>query len=106
MTGDSRKARVSDPGLLRGAGDENRTRALSLGSDGTWRGGYVPTCADAVKVGVLRWADRAAVDPGCPILRARIGHGWGTALTRWRPSAPAGLRRPCVWWAVTGIDGS
>ena len=32
ITVDSKKARVSDLGLNHGAGDENRTRALSLGS--------------------------------------------------------------------------
>ncbi|MDN3023500.1 hypothetical protein [Streptomyces sp. S.PB5] len=34
ITATTKKARVSDLGLSRGAGDENRTRALSLGSDG------------------------------------------------------------------------
>ncbi|TVZ94308.1 hypothetical protein FB157_105376 [Streptomyces sp. BK340] len=33
-----KKARVSDLGLKSGAGDESRTRALSLGSDGACRG--------------------------------------------------------------------
>ncbi|MFZ4282906.1 DUF1932 domain-containing protein [Streptomyces rhizosphaericola] len=35
------KARVDDLGLSRGAGDENRTRALGLGISGSWaaRGG-------------------------------------------------------------------
>ncbi|MGW6646016.1 DUF6415 family natural product biosynthesis protein [Streptomyces iakyrus] len=32
ITSDSKTAQVSDLGLHRGAGDENRTRALSLGS--------------------------------------------------------------------------
>lgn len=32
ITMDSKEARASDLGLLHGAGDENRTRALSLGS--------------------------------------------------------------------------
>jgi hypothetical protein len=36
LTPHSKKARVPDLGLGSGAGDENRTRALSLGSDDAW----------------------------------------------------------------------
>lgn len=38
---DSTKARVSDLGLCHGAGDEKRTRTLSLGSDGAWPVGWL-----------------------------------------------------------------
>ncbi|EHM25141.1 hypothetical protein SPW_6466 [Streptomyces sp. W007] len=38
------KALVSDQGLHRGAGDENRTRALSLGISGSWVAGMGLTC--------------------------------------------------------------
>ncbi|GAB2925846.1 hypothetical protein GCM10027075_27530 [Streptomyces heilongjiangensis] len=41
------KAQVSDLGLSHGAGDENRTRALSLGSLDSLGVAAVPTCGAA-----------------------------------------------------------
>ena len=55
---DSKKARVSDLGLLRGAGDENRTRALSLGS-----------CERLRLIEALNWANaRGVASLGCVAL--------------------------------------
>ncbi|WP_342456399.1 MBL fold metallo-hydrolase [Streptomyces coeruleorubidus] len=41
----TKSPRVSDLGVSHGAGDENRTRALSLGSDGAWKATWLLTCA-------------------------------------------------------------
>ena len=44
---------VLDLGVIYGAGDENRTRTLSLGSDGAWVSATSLTCADVL---FLRWS--------------------------------------------------
>ncbi len=77
------KPQATDLGFHSGAGDENRTRALSLGSDGACMARWSLTCADS-----SCWhrcgPDHTAVDRGCPLLRARYGHGARRPLGRAR----------------------
>src|SRR5690606_2165151 len=74
--GDSRKAQVSDPGLLRRAGDENRTRALSLGSEGASRVRPPLTC------GYVFWSGLSATcsAPLFTVVVRSYGHAVGTRL--------------------------
>jgi len=48
---DNKQPQVADLGFHYRAGDENRTRALSLGSDGAWVGWAALTCADTCFLG-------------------------------------------------------
>ncbi|GGN08388.1 hypothetical protein GCM10011578_033300 [Streptomyces fuscichromogenes] len=73
--------RVIDLGVSPGAGDENRTRALSLGSDGAWASALLLTCP---------YADSAAASPGpeVPLLTVVVrsyGHAMGTTPQRGWP---------------------
>ncbi|MFI0035343.1 hypothetical protein ACH4NS_07650 [Streptomyces mutabilis] len=57
----------NDLGLLRGAGDENRTRALSLGSDGAWACFAGLTCGRALGGSGVVLGGRNPVDRGYPL---------------------------------------
>jgi hypothetical protein len=74
ITPDSKTAQVSDLGRLRGAGDENRTRALSLGSLGHPRLVTGLACCGAA-TGLER---SAAWSPPFPVVSRTIWHGSGT----------------------------
>ncbi len=71
-----KKAQVSDLGLTHGAGDENRTRALSLGSDGASRVRSPLTC------GYVFWSAFSATcsAPLFTVVVRSYGHAVGTRL--------------------------
>lgn len=74
ITTDSKKARVADLGLCHGAGDENRTRALSLGSGGAG----VLTCPLTWLDSLLhRWCE-CLVAPLLTVVVRSYGHAVGT----------------------------
>ncbi len=71
-----KKAQVSDLGLSHGAGDENRTRALSLGSEGASRVRPPLTC------GYVFWSAFSATcsAPLFTVVVRSYGHAVGTRL--------------------------
>ncbi|BBC35101.1 hypothetical protein SGFS_063950 [Streptomyces graminofaciens] len=86
------KPQADDLGFHYGAGDENRTRALSLGSDGA--------CA---AIGQLNWADSLSggrceglVAPLLTVFVRSEGHAMGTTQGWGRSGPPVGCQRPGV----------
>jgi hypothetical protein len=71
----TKNPRGADLGVSHGAGDENRTRALRLGSDDAWVGSIALTGTDGSCEQSSYGSGRTAVDRGRPLLRARCGHG-------------------------------
>ena len=72
--------RASGLGVSYGAGDENRTRALSLGSDGACTAGWPLTCADS-----SFWHPCAGlIAPLLTVVVCSYGHAMGTGREdRW-----------------------
>jgi hypothetical protein len=74
----TKNPRVIDLGVRVGAGDENRTRTLSLGSDGAWMAAYPLTCNfipnRSFRPGVL--------EPLLTVVVPSYGHALGTGLSR------------------------
>jgi hypothetical protein len=66
---------AADLGLHHGAGDENRTRTLSLGSDGAWARSMALTCADGVRMG----SREGRTTPLPTVVDRSEGHAVGTA---------------------------
>lgn len=68
------KAPVIDQGLYYGAGDEARTRALSLGISDAWLVKGTLTCG----FGLARWMALGLWEPYLTAVVCSAGHGWGT----------------------------
>src|SRR4051794_24371753 len=73
----TKNPRVIDQGVSRGAGDENRTRALSLGSYGAWAGSMALTCDDALSGKGLS----GRIAPLSTVAVCSYGHAAGTDAT-------------------------
>jgi hypothetical protein len=89
ITAHNNKVQISDLDLEHGAGDENRTRALSLGSDGACTDFMALTCADACSMG--RPASRIA--PLLTVVARSYGHAMGTGAIAGGQSTCAGGHR-------------
>jgi hypothetical protein len=79
------KPQAAGLGFHHGAGDENRTRALSLGSDGAWAGSVALTCADTVSLG----GREGRFAPLLTVVSRSYVHAMGTA------TCTCGMLREC-----------
>lgn len=99
ITAHNKKARVADLGLLHGAGDENRTRALSLGSDGARAAVWLLACMDSL-------CPRCCLSLVAPLLTVVVrfyGHAVGTASHNGR-QGPVHERALRMAWPVGEVQ--